>query len=221
MAARWKKPAALSAGDFSGCARRGRAQADVVRSPHHWAAGGVTGDDAVAIGPRLLPEAGVDLVDVSTARPCATRSRSPAACSRRRSRFRSQRSRVATMCVGNITTRIRSIRFSPQGVADLVALGAPASGRSVVHIAARGLVWRVGHRLPAQYLPGKEQIFATACGDRQDLDEFEDQGQAEDAAELRRQSRWRRVKRRHCERSEAIQRPQRKTGFASSLRSSQ
>ncbi len=84
-----------------------------------WAEGGITGDDAVGIA-RAFAEAGVDLVDVSTGQ---TSARRPAGYGRMfQTPFSDQvrnEARVATMCVGNITTADQVNTIVAAGRADL------------------------------------------------------------------------------------------------------
>ena len=90
-----------------------------------WAEGGITGDDAVAIA-RAFAEAGVDLVDVSTGQ--TVRDAQPVYGRMFQTPFSDQvrnEARVATMCVGNITTADQVNTILAAGRADLVALGRP------------------------------------------------------------------------------------------------
>ena len=90
-----------------------------------WAEGGITGDDAVAIA-RAFAEAGVDLVDVSTGQ--TVRDAQPVYGRMFQTPFSEQvrnEARVATMCVGNITTADQVNTILAAGRADLVALGRP------------------------------------------------------------------------------------------------
>ena len=119
-----------------------------------WAAGGITGDDAVAIA-RAFGEAGVDLVDVSTGQ--TVRDAQPIYGRMFQTPFSDQvrnEARVATMCVGNITTADQVNTILAAGRADLVALGPAASGRSVLYDAGGGLVWR-RYRLSAAISAGQ------------------------------------------------------------------
>ena len=78
-----------------------------------WAEGGITGDDAVMIA-RAFAEAGVDLVDVSTGQ--TVRDAQPIYGRMFQTPFSEQvrnEARVATMCVGNITTA-RSGQYHPR-----------------------------------------------------------------------------------------------------------
>src|SRR5664279_176400 len=79
-----------------------------------WAEGGITGDDAVAIA-RAFAEAGVDLVDVSTGQ--TVRDAQPIYGRMFQTPFSEQvrnEARVATMCVGNITTCLLYTSPSPR-----------------------------------------------------------------------------------------------------------
>jgi anthraniloyl-CoA monooxygenase len=85
-----------------------------------WAEGGVTGDDAVAIA-RAFAEAGVDLVDVSTGQ--TVRDAQPIYGRMFQTPFSDQvrnEARVATMCVGNITTADQVNTILAAGRAGLV-----------------------------------------------------------------------------------------------------
>ena len=113
-----------------------------------WAEGGITGDDAVEIA-RAFAEAGVDLVDVSTGQ--TVRDAQPVYGRMFQTPFSEQvrnEARVATMCVGNITTSDQVNTILAAGRADLVALGRPHLVDPVVHAEGRGLVRR-GDLLPA------------------------------------------------------------------------
>ena len=114
-----------------------------------WADGGLTGDDAVEVA-RHFAEAGCDLIDVSTGQ--TTPDAEPVFGRMFQTPFSDQirnEAGLATMCVGAITTADQVNTIVAAGRADLVALGAPASGRSVLHHEGRGLVRRAGDPLPA------------------------------------------------------------------------
>ena len=120
-----------------------------------WAEGGITGDDAVAIA-RAFAEAGVDLVDVSTGQ--TVRDAQPIYGRMFQTPFSEQvrnEARVATMCVGNITTADQVNTILAAGRADLVALGRPHLVDPVVHAEGRGLVRRRGCVLPAAISAGQ------------------------------------------------------------------
>ena len=87
--------------------------------------------------------------------------------------------RVATMCVGNITTADQANTIVASGRADLVALGRPhLSDPSFV---LRSAAWYgVDLMQPVQYGPGKDQLMRNTPRERQDL-EAEAESQAEPA----------------------------------------
>ena len=99
---------------------------------------------------RAFGEAGVDLVDVSTGQ--TVRDAQPVYGRMFQTPFSEQvrnEARVATMCVGNITTSDQVNTILAAGRADLVALGRPHLVDPVLHDARGGLVRRVGYRLSA------------------------------------------------------------------------
>ncbi len=149
-----------------------------------WAAGGITGDDAVAIA-RAFGEAGVDLVDVSTGQ--TVRDAQPIYGRMFQTPFSDQvrnEARVATMCVGNITSADQVNTILAAGRADLVALGRP-------HLVdpsftMRAAAWYGAEiACPPQYLPGKEQIFRNSVRDRQDFEDLKIKGKPKTRAELK------------------------------------
>ena len=149
-----------------------------------WAEGGVTGDDAVAIA-RAFGEAGVDLVDVSTGQ--TVRDAQPIYGRMFQTPFSDQvrnEARVATMCVGNITTSDQVNTILAAGRADLVALGRPHLVDPSFTI--RAAAWYGADvSCPPQYLPGKEQIFRNSVRDRQDFDDLKIKGKPKTRAELK------------------------------------
>jgi anthraniloyl-CoA monooxygenase len=149
-----------------------------------WAEGGITGDDAVAVA-RAFGEAGVDLIDVSTGQ--TVRDAQPIYGRMFQTPFSEQvrnEARVATMCVGNITTSDQINTILAAGRADLVALGRP-------HLVdpsftMRAAAWYGAEMAcPPQYLPGKEQIFRNSVRDRQDFDDLKIKGKPKTRAELK------------------------------------
>jgi anthraniloyl-CoA monooxygenase len=149
-----------------------------------WVAGGVTGDDAVAIA-RAFAEAGVDLVDVSTGQ--TVRDAQPIYGRMFQTPFSDQvrnEARVATMCVGNITTADQVNTILAAGRADLVALARP-------HLVDPSFTMRAAAwygadiACPPQYLPGKEQIFRNSVRDRQDFEDLKIKGKPKTRAELK------------------------------------
>jgi anthraniloyl-CoA monooxygenase len=134
-----------------------------------WAAGGLSSEDSVVIAEALGAE-GCDLVDVSTgqtvreSRPVYGRMfQTPFS-----DRIRNE-ARVATMCVGNITTADQANTIVASGRADLVALGRP-------HLADPSFVLRaaawygVDVAQPVQYGPGKDQLMRNTPREREDLE---------------------------------------------------
>jgi len=149
-----------------------------------WAAGGITGDDAVAVA-RAFGEAGVDLVDVSTGQ--TVRDAQPIYGRMFQTPFSDQvrnEARVATMCVGNITTADQVNTILAAGRADLVALGRP-------HLVDPSFTMRAAAwygadiACPPQYMPGKEQIFRNSVRDRQDFEDLKIKGKPKTRAELK------------------------------------
>ena len=90
-----------------------------------WNDGGVTGDDSVQIA-RMFEEAGCDLIDVSTGQTAPESS--PIYGRMYQTPFSDQirnEAKIATMCVGNITTADQVNTIVAAGRADLVALARP------------------------------------------------------------------------------------------------
>jgi anthraniloyl-CoA monooxygenase len=137
-----------------------------------WAEGGITGEDAVLIA-QAFAEAGVDLVDVSTGQ--TVREAKPIFGRMFQTPFSDQirnEARVATMCVGNITTADQVNTILAAGRADLVALARPHLADP--YFTMRAAAW-YGVRDPAcppQYLMGRDQLVRTLQKDRADLEEL-------------------------------------------------
>lgn len=150
-----------------------------------WADGGVTGDDAVAIA-RAFAEAGVDLVDVSTGQ--TVRDAQPVYGRMFQTPFSDQvrnEARVATMCVGNITTADQANTILAAGRADLVALGRPHLVDPFFTMKAAAWYGANDAFCPPQYLPGKDQIFRNSARDRRDLEELRIKAKPKTRAELK------------------------------------
>jgi anthraniloyl-CoA monooxygenase len=150
-----------------------------------WADGGITGDDAVAIS-RAFAEAGVDLVDVSTGQ--TVRDAQPVYGRMFQTPFSDQvrnEARVATMCVGNITTADQANTILAAGRADLVALGRPHLVDPSFTMRAAAWYGANDTFCPPQYLPGKDQIFRNSVRDRQDLEELRIKAKPKTRAELK------------------------------------
>lgn len=150
-----------------------------------WAEGGITGDDAVKIA-EAFHEAGVDLIDVSTGQ--TVRGARPIYGRMFQTPFSDQvrnEARVATMCVGNITSADQVNTILAAGRADLVALGRP-------HLVDPGFTLRAAAwygaeqaYCPQPYLPGKEQLFRNGVRDRADFEELKVKSKPKTRAELR------------------------------------
>ncbi len=150
-----------------------------------WAEGGITGDDAVHIA-RAFAEAGVDLVDVSTGQ--TVRDAQPVYGRMFQTPFSEQvrnEARVATMCVGNITTSDQINTILAAGRADLVALARPHLVDPAFTLKAAAWYGASGVFCPPQYLPGKEQIFRNSVRDRQDLEDLKIKAKPKTRAELK------------------------------------
>lgn len=150
-----------------------------------WADGGITGDDAVAIA-RAFAEAGVDLVDVSTGQ--TVRDAQPVYGRMFQTPFSDQvrnEARIATMCVGNITTADQANTILAAGRADLVALGRPHLVDPFFTMKAAAWYGANDAFCPPQYLPGKDQIFRNSVRDRQDLEELRIKAKPKTRAELK------------------------------------
>lgn len=137
-----------------------------------WVAGGITGDDAVAIS-AAFAEAGVDLVDVSTgqtdpaARPVFGRMfQTPFS-----DQIRNE-ARVATMCVGNITSADQVNTILAAGRADLVALARPHLTDPNFTLRAAAWYGVPDQPWPPQYLMGRDQLRRNAQKDREELTEL-------------------------------------------------
>jgi anthraniloyl-CoA monooxygenase len=150
-----------------------------------WADGGISGDDAVAIA-CAFAEAGVDLVDVSTGQ--TVHDSSPVYGRMFQTPFSDQvrnEARVATMCVGNITTADQVNTILAAGRADLVALGRPHLIDPAFTLKAAAWYGAEGVFCPVQYLPGKDQIFRNSIRDRQDFEELKIKAKPKTRAELK------------------------------------
>jgi anthraniloyl-CoA monooxygenase len=150
-----------------------------------WAEGGITGDDAVAVA-RAFAEAGVDLVDVSTGQ--TVRDAQPVYGRMFQTPFSDQvrnEARIATMCVGNITTSDQVNTILAAGRADLVALGRPHLVDPSFTLKAAAWYGADAVFCPPQYLPGKEQIFRNSVRDREDLEDLKIKAKPKTRAELK------------------------------------
>jgi anthraniloyl-CoA monooxygenase len=135
---------------------------------------------------RAFAEAGVDLVDVSTGQ--TVRDAEPVYGRMFQTPFSDQirnEARVATMCVGNITTADQVNTILAAGRADLVALGRPHLVDPSFTMRAAAWYGAKDMFSPPQYLPGKEQIFRNSVRDRQESEELKIKAKPKTRAELK------------------------------------
>jgi len=137
-----------------------------------WKDGGITGEDSVEIS-RAFARQGCDLLDVSTgqtvydAEPVFGRMfQTPYS-----DQIRNE-AKIATMCVGNITTADQVNTILAAGRADLVALARPHLVDPYFTMQAAAWYGVEAIACPPQYLSGKDQLFRTAVRDRADLAEL-------------------------------------------------
>jgi anthraniloyl-CoA monooxygenase len=136
-----------------------------------WKEGGISAADSVAIAEAFARE-GCDLIDVSTGQtvhdsapnygrmfqtPFSDRIRNEA--------------RIATMCVGAITSADQMNTIIAAGRADLVALGRPHLADPAFTLRAAAWYGADLHQ-PVQYRPGKDQIYRNSVREREDLTEL-------------------------------------------------
>ena len=149
-----------------------------------WAEGGLSAEDSVEIA-RAFARAGVDLVDVSTGQ--TVREARPIYGRMFQTPFSDQirnEAKVATMCVGNITTADQVNTILAAGRADLVALGRPHLVDPAFTLKAAAWYGAAAIHCPPQYAPGKDQIFRNSVRDRADLDDLKIRGKPKTRAEL-------------------------------------
>lgn len=137
-----------------------------------WKDGGITGEDSVEIS-RAFAREGCDLIDVSTgqtvydAEPVFGRMfQTPYS-----DQIRNE-AKIATMCVGNITSADQVNTILAAGRADLVALARPHLVDPFFTMRAAAWYGAENIACPPQYLSGKDQAFRTAARDRADLAEL-------------------------------------------------
>jgi anthraniloyl-CoA monooxygenase len=150
-----------------------------------WAEGGNTGDDAVQIA-RAFAEAGVDLADISTGQ--TVKESRPIYGRMFQTPFSDQvrnEARVATMCVGNITSADQVNTILAAGRADLVALGRPHLTDPSFTIKAAAWYGAKDAHCPPQYMPGKDQIFRNSVRDKQDFEDLKIKAKPKTRAEMR------------------------------------
>ena len=127
-----------------------------------WQDGGNTGEDAVEIA-RAFVGAGCDLIDVSSGQ--TTPDAAPVYGRMFQTPFADQvrnDARVATMCVGSITTPDQVNTILAAGRADLVALARPHLVDPYFTVRAAA-AYGVPLDGPVQYQPGRDQLARTAA----------------------------------------------------------
>ena len=137
-----------------------------------WKDGGVTGEESVEIA-RAFAREGCDLIDVSTGQ--TVHDAEPIFGRMFQTPFSDQirnEARLATMCVGNITTADQVNTILAAGRADLVALARPHLMDPFFTMRAAAWYGVPGIACPPQYLPGKEQIFRNSARERADNTEL-------------------------------------------------
>ena len=137
-----------------------------------WREGGVSGDHAVEIA-STFAEHGCDLIDVSTGQTVADAS--PIFGRMFQTPFSDQirnEARLATMCVGNITTADQVNTILAAGRADLVALGRPHLAHPSFTLDAAAEYGFDAVFCPPQYLAGKDQAFRNKPRARAELNEL-------------------------------------------------
>ena len=149
-----------------------------------WAEGGLSPGDSVAIA-RTFAEAGVDLVDVSTGQ--TVRQSRPLYGRMFQTPFSDQirnEAKVATMCVGSITSADQINTIVAAGRADLVALGRPHLMDPSFAIRAAAWYGAPDIACPPQYGPGLDQMVRNSERERADLDDLKMRGKPKTRAEL-------------------------------------
>jgi anthraniloyl-CoA monooxygenase len=137
-----------------------------------WADGGISDADTLAIA-RAFAAHGCDLIDVSTGQTVAD---SAPVYGRMFqvpwSDMIRNEARIATLCVGNITTADQVNTILAAGRADLVALARPhlTDPSFTLHAAAQYGVRDIAS--PPQYLWGQDALMRNAAREQQDLREL-------------------------------------------------
>ena len=137
-----------------------------------WQDGGVTGDDAVEIA-RMFAREGCDLIDVSTGQ--TTPDADPVYGRMYQTPFSDQirnDAKIATMCVGAITTADQVNTIVASGRADLVALARPHLTDPSFTLKAAAWYGAEGVATPPQYAAGRDQLFRNSIREREDLTEL-------------------------------------------------
>ena len=137
-----------------------------------WKDGGISGEDSVEIA-RAFAREGCDLIDVSTGQ--TVHDAEPIFGRMFQTPFSDQirnEAKLATMCVGNITSADQVNTILAAGRADLVALARPHLVDPFFTMRAAAWYGVQDMHCPPQYLPGRDQIFRNFPRDREDLTEL-------------------------------------------------
>jgi anthraniloyl-CoA monooxygenase len=131
-----------------------------------WAAGGLTGEDLMALS-RMLKAAGCDMIDCSTGqtvphqKPVYGRMYQAPYADWVRNEVG-----IATMTVGAVTTADQVNTLLASGKADLVALARPHLSNPYFTLQASAWYQHMGQHWPPQYLSGRDQAFRNAPRER-------------------------------------------------------
>jgi anthraniloyl-CoA monooxygenase len=137
-----------------------------------WAAGGLTGEDLIALT-RLLKKAGCDLIDCSTGqtvphqKPVYGRMYQAPYADWVRNEVG-----IATMTVGAVTTPDQVNTLLAAGKADLVALARPHLSNPYFTLQASAWYQHMPQHWPPQYLSGRDQAFRLAARERAEQKEL-------------------------------------------------
>jgi anthraniloyl-CoA monooxygenase len=137
-----------------------------------WKEGGISGEDSVEVA-RAFAREGCDLIDVSTGQ--TVHDAEPVFGRMFQTPFSDQirnEAKLATMCVGNITTADQVNTILAAGRADLVALARPHLMDPFFTIRAAAWYGVTDVYCPPQYFQGRDQIFRNSARDRAELVEL-------------------------------------------------
>jgi anthraniloyl-CoA monooxygenase len=134
-----------------------------------WVAGGLSGEDLIALT-RMLKEAGCDLIDCSTGQTVPQQK--PVYGRMYQAPFADwvrNEVGIATMTVGAVTTPDQINTLLAAGKADLVALARPHLANPYITLQASAWYQHMAQFWPPQYLSGRDQAFRNAARERAEL----------------------------------------------------
>jgi anthraniloyl-CoA monooxygenase len=137
-----------------------------------WAAGGLSGEDLVALT-RMLKETGCDLIDCSTGQTVPQQK--PVYGRMYQAPFADwvrNEVGIATMTVGAVTSADQVNTLLAAGKADLVALARPHLANPYFTLQASAWYQHSPQHWPRQYLTGRDQAFRNAERERAELTEL-------------------------------------------------